>query len=869
MDIRNRWDLSRLTSPVLMGLTRSLASGFDALADLAEGAARALGAESAPAPSPVPGGPVAVRSGTEEQPARSENRGCITVDGSDERALFDYYKADLSQVDSGSNHNLSAFALAALEPDPHGARYREAGNWAVLTNEGEIRMSMRELLRRFGPEMTAPGDLEPLPSGKRAIREGRRYLSLMLWGMLGGCESTLINNGRILTLCDTDDPEGTENVFTHPMYVYHRSVMVNNGEVLVCGEGNRGINPRGLTSQKNDLTIVNNGRIVLDVENAYLSRALTVAGCGSSLLNRGLVRASSGGTVFGVGHSGSSTLVNEGTVEVTTRGVVPKESIGVLSTFTARAGVYGLSASGSDDLMEQLHDKFGVRNWKGEGICNRGVVKAAVRGDGADPRSVAAGVLVLDAHLPYNGWYTLRNTGLIQASSDLRPCPENHGQVASAELVVNCVHMPEKTYPVRARIWEWATELRDFAQSRDFILARSDSDGPVKLHFADAELILRPAEGYCAGTAYRVSAQTLVTPMDAPTLEAAGVEVTGMEHLRLRTEVPELLTAHVEETAPGDYQVSLHPAEDERTQRRLLSAAVLGPVDVERLTLDELDRMLDEGPDWSAQTWHSSHSREDGMTGQTQGFAARREVGIPSLFRAGVHAALARDRSVGDLYHASGSLNASLEGAHCSLLGGLLRAQVTRWHTGGGTDFALHTDTGIRLDGRADGALSGSYACAHLGRQLRLGRHRRLFAQAGLSCLLFGQGSSVDWSFKGEPLPGYRMETEAGQSVRGTLRLGWKQLFRGGRDGHFSLSLEGSAALSDSGAGARMLGTALSGRVREDPVQFRLDASLRRRLGDWTLNASVRCGIGKSSRHSGFSFTLRPDSRTGQPGLRP
>jgi hypothetical protein len=82
MDIRNRWDLSRLTSPVLMGLTRSLASGFDALADLAEGAARALGAESAPPPSPVPGGPVAVRSGTEEQPARSENRGCITVDGS-------------------------------------------------------------------------------------------------------------------------------------------------------------------------------------------------------------------------------------------------------------------------------------------------------------------------------------------------------------------------------------------------------------------------------------------------------------------------------------------------------------------------------------------------------------------------------------------------------------------------------------------------------------------------------------------------------------------------------------------------------------------------------------------------------------------
>ncbi len=809
------------------------------------------------------GAPIAAAAGTARMPVRATNSGTITVDGTDERALFDYYKADLKQMDSGSNRSLSVFAMASLASDPHGETYREAAGHAVLTNDGEIRMNMGELLRRFGPEMTAPGDMETLPDGKQGIRKGsgKKYLSVMLWGMLGGCETTLVNNGRIVTECDTDDPDGTESVFTHPMYVYHRSAMINNGEVLVRGRGNRGINPRGLTSQKHDLTVVNNGSIVIDVEHAYLTRALTVAGFGSTIVNRGLVSGRSGGTVFGAGHTGSSTLINEGTVDVTTMGVVPRERIGVLSTFSALPGAYGLSAAGPDYMLQKLHDKLGVRNWKGGGIVNRGVVRAAVRDDGAaDPKCTAAGILLMDAHMPYGGWYTVSSPGVIRTASDLKPCEENGHRVRRAELVVNCVHMPEETVPARIRLKEWATELRDFGACGDLIQARSDSDGPVTLSFEDAALILRPPEGYGAGTEAAVSAETLVTPMGAPTLSEAGVQVTGMEYLRFRTEMPDFIVPAVSEAGPRDYRVSLKPADNPQTQRKLLSTAALGPVDFVRLNMEELDRMLGGGEalNWTGGAYQFAHSRRDGLKGQIQGVSGAKDVGIGPLFRAGIHGAAARERASGGFCHAASRMDAAMEGAHLYLLGGALRAQVTRFDTFGGTDLALHTDTGVRLDGRADGKLNGLYASTHLGGQVPLGMSGRLYAEAGVTRLKFNGGTRVDWRLGDEALSGYRMETDPMRSVRWRFRLGFRKLFGGGLHGHAAFSLAGSGALSDSGTGLCMMKERFGERVREDPIQVFADASFLLRIGSLNLSMSFHGGLGKNTRQARLRFSLRP-----------
>ena len=809
------------------------------------------------------GAPIATGAGTPEMPVRAVNKGTIVVDGTDDRALFDYYKADLSQMDSRSNRSLSAFAMASLAPDPHGERYREAADRAVLTNDGEIRMNMGGLLRRYGPEMTAPGDMEALPGGKQGIREGsgKKYLSIMLWGMLGGCETTLVNNGSIVTECDTDDPEGTQSVFTHPMYVYHRSAMINNGEVLVRGVGNRGINPRGLTSQKHDLTVVNNGSIVIDVQNAYLTRALTVAGFGSAIANRGRVFARSGGTVFGAGHTGSSTLINAGVVDVTTMGVVPRERIGVLSTFSALPGAYGLSAAGPDFMLEKLHDKLGVRNWKGGGIVNTGVVRAAVRDAGAaDPKCAAAGILLMDAHMPYNGWYTVSNPGLIRVASDLKPCAENGHRVRCAELVVNCVHMPEKTYPARIRVRDWATELRDFGAAGDLIQARSDSDEPIELNFQEASLILRPPEDYAAGTPVTVNAQALVTPIGAPTLQEAGVRVTDMEYLRFGTEMPDFLAADVTETAPGDYRVSLRLAEEPLAQRNLLATAALGPVDFIRLNMEELDRMLGGGEllSWSGGAYQFAHSRKGGLKGQIQGVSGAKDLGLGPLFQAGVHGAVARGRASGDFCSANSRMSAAMEGAHLYILGGALRAQVTRFDTTGGTDLALHTNTGVRLDGRADGKLNGLYASAHLGGQVPLGINGRLYAEAGVTRLRFNRGARVDWRLGDEALPGYRMQTDPVRNVRWRFRMGFRYLLGGGRNGQVSFSLAGSGALSDAGTGLDMLKERFGERVREDPIQVFADASIQLRIAGLNLNMSFHGGLGKNTRQARLRVSLRP-----------
>lgn len=835
-----------LDSPVLKGLVRTFTELF-----------------TPPAPMERA---VAVETGTAETPVQAENAGNITVDGTDDKSLFDYFKADLSQVESDSNRFLSAFAMASLTADPHGDTYRETGNYALLTNDGEIYMNMGELLRRYGSQMVVPGDMESLPNGKSVIRadSGKKYLTIMLWGMLGGNQSRLVNNGRIVMDCDTDNPEGTESVFCHPMYVYRCSSMINNGEVVVRGQGNRGINPRGLTSQKNDLTVINNGSIVIDVEKAYLTRVLTVAGFGSTIINRGLVYGKSEGSVFGAGHTGSSTLINAGTVDVTTFGVIPSERIGVLHTFSSLAGAYGLSVTGADYLMEKLYEKFGVRNWKGEGVSNFGVVKAAVQDTGAaDPNSAAAGILVLDSHAPYSGWYTVRNPGVIRVASDILPCEENHYCVKRAELVLNFTHMPEKTFPVKLRVKEWATELRNFGARRDLFLAKTDSDEPVTVSFDDADLILRPPEKYAAGTSFEIRAETLVAPMDAATLEEAGVQVTGMDYLRFRAEMPDFVVPSVTETARGAYQVSLKLADNPEAQQKMLAAAVMAPVDFMRVNLEELDRRLSESgaPDWFGGAYRSRHCRENGLNGEIEGCVGGKDVQTGPLLRAGVHGAFARERASGGIYNADSDMTASMRGVHVSLADGALRAQATRFSTAGGTHFALPTDTGIRLDGKADANLDGVYTSAHLRKRIRLGPDRNIYAEVGVSSLEFRKGTGVDWSFKDEALPGYRMESDAVKSVRGMFRFGWQRRFRGGQDGCASFSLEGSGLLNAASAGLRMLNASFRETVREDPLQISLNASIQKRIGAWKLDMGFQGCLGQKSRRGLFRFSFRPETK--------
>ena len=858
MDIWKTLDtLSEKALPALQGLTRTVTELF----------ASPVSAPDTDAVIAVEGGTdaaIAVEGGTEETPAQAKNSGNIFVDGSDESTLFDYFKVDLHQVQDESNRTLSVFAMASLKEDPHGETYREAGDYAHLTNDGEIRMKLKDVLNRYGSELVAQGDMEDLPNGKLGIRaeSGKKYLTLMLWGMLGGVQSTVINNGRIIIDCDTDNPAGTESIFVHPMFAYRDSTIINNGEVLVVGKGNRGINPRALNSPKTDLTVINNGKIYMDVENAYLTRELVMSGFGDTAINRGLVGGRFGGTVFAVGHSGSSTIINEGTIDVTTLGVVPQDRIGVLKTFAAQVGAYGLSAVGSDCMMEAVHEKFGVKNWRGGGIVNLGVVKAAVADTGkADPNSAATGVLLLDCHFSYNGWYTVRNAGVIRAVSGLQPCEQNHFCVKRAELLLNYVHMPEKTFPARVRIKEWATELRNFAACGDLFLARSDSDEPVTLSFDDAELIFRPPEKYEEGTAFEVSAETLVSPMDASTLEEAGVQVTGMEYLRFRAEMPDFIVPSVEKTAPGAYQVSLKLADNPQAQRQMLSSAVMSPVDFMRANLEELDRHLCESEtlDWSGAAYQSCHNRKDGLSGQIQGCIGGKDVALGDLFRVGAHGAFARDRASGGIYHGQSAMNASMKGAHFSLLGGALRAQATAFTTSGGAEFALHTDTGICLDGKSDANLNGVYASAHFRKQLNLGAERKLYAETGVSCLKFNQGVGVDWSLKDEALPGYRMDSDAVKTVRGAFRFGWERLFRGGRDGHASFSLESNVALSGNAVGLRMLNAAFKETIQEDTVQLSVNASIQRRIAGWKLNVGLHGSLGKNNHRAKFHFSFRPE----------
>ena len=171
--------------------------------------------------------------------------------------------------------------------------------------------------------------------------------------------------------------------------------------------------------------------------------------------------------------------------------------------------------------------------------------------------------------------------------------------------------------------------------------ADTDKENAVSIDFSNANLILRPSEGYTAGTAYEVSANTLITSVDNDTSEYT---VSGMDTMQISSEMSDFITPSVTTVSDGVYNVSLVPNNTGNT-KKLISAAAMSGVDFTRANLDQISHELERNDrlnqKWFITPYYSKFKRDAGLDGHAHGYIAGSDWKIGNKSFLGIHAAYA------------------------------------------------------------------------------------------------------------------------------------------------------------------------------------------------------------------------------------
>ena len=109
-------------------------------------------------------------------------------------------------------------------------------------------------------------------------------LNRSFYAMAAGNNAFLTNNGTINFFYDEQDSAATYGLFSHPMYVYENSTMINNGTIYI------------------------------DVEKSFMSRALATTGNYGSLINNGTIFNRTNSVAYGMSAPSLGTFTNNGVI---------------------------------------------------------------------------------------------------------------------------------------------------------------------------------------------------------------------------------------------------------------------------------------------------------------------------------------------------------------------------------------------------------------------------------------------------------------------------------------------------------------------------------------------------------------------------
>ncbi|MBQ7705646.1 MAG: autotransporter outer membrane beta-barrel domain-containing protein [Selenomonadaceae bacterium] len=793
-----------------------------------------------------------VETGTEDNPVEAENPKGTTIDtpgefGSFGNANYRYFYGMIT-LDS------SATSDGGLSYTGNAGNF--GGRYVTLTNNGIIRLSYKDIYDAYADQLITTDD------------SSRTYAGIMGRGIMVGNYSHAINNGQIYMTFDEAD--STSNLFFHGIYVHsgadvdNTSTATNNGLINITGNGSAGAQVRALTTQANYVTLANNGDIYINVDRSQVSRAVATTGLYGTLINNGTIYNKSNGTNFGMSRNEGTSLTNNGVIKV------------ILDT-TYDHGAAASSWNSLDSIAVGVGAQGGGLVYNGTlteeaPVVNNGVIDVSVVGDNPDATATAVGFLLGNrsgvANYRDTGYWLVENNGLINYSSTVTPSADNNYIVRAAEIGINSIAASgTPANYVKAKFGNWATTLRDFSTTNDFILVTPvsnidpNNEYPVSLDFSESKFILRPDSGYTAGTAYEISEDTLVTSVDNNTAEYT---VTGMDTMQFTTEMSDFVTANVSEISTGDYNVSLSPVNSDKTENLIASAAML-PIDFTRNNLDrisyELEREDNLNQKWFISPYISRFDRDNGMDGKAHGYIGGSEWQLGNKTFGGLHVAYALGSGDGGAYSSDGNMKSLLAGLHFTTYPNedknWISGQATFIHNTGDTSYTMNTDTST-LNGKSSNKSDGFYLAANYGFKNDFSDQDALRTEIGLSYLNMSDSPEINWNLLGSNIDGYKMTFDDYNALYATAKTRWTHNFSDeDNGGKLNLTVGLRGRLAGEKVKMHMMNTAFNSSVKEDPVQALVNLEYAYRMKKFELGLGYQGTFGKDTKNNNFYAQIK------------
>ena len=335
--------------------------------------------------------------------------------------------------------NIVLYALAALMDDEENPGQQRLAPNATLINEGVIEIHMHDIVDAYKAQVKATPDD---PNGT--------YRFVKCFAMAAGKDSTIINEGIIRIYFDQEKDLETA-VYGETLLSGENSTVINNGTIELLGNGSFDTQTRVIALPVNNVTIINNGKINVDVEKASTVRVLATTGIGGTIANYGSIRINSTGRIMTIARFANTHLINAGDIDIVSRAhfIVNKVSF-LYQSYPLACAFYEHSLPNTQ-LVPPL--------------VNKGTVKIHLEGSEAStPKAVAFGIysemVGKEEHI-----HRMENTGSITVSKS------GPYDFLVAEVGVNA--QSAKDFPYHVEIGEWHTEARNFTETKDLFVCNS------------------------------------------------------------------------------------------------------------------------------------------------------------------------------------------------------------------------------------------------------------------------------------------------------------------------------------------------------------------------------------------------------------
>lgn len=737
------------------------------------------------------------------------------------------------------------------------------GSYAHLVNNGVISLNYKDMAEKYSPLATS------------GVMMGR--------GMWAYQYSSLTNNGSIYAVMDPEDINSAIGYYFHAMYGAEHSTVTNNGLISLTGPGSLRSNLRGMTSTASNLTLRNYGTIIMDVDTSDIARAIAGTGEADNVFeNYGTINVNSNAHIYTMAGKSNTRLANYGKITTVVDSTSDRAArIADAGLTMAGPSAFGMVLLGGCNSPYKETDGTTVGDYNYYGAHNYGVMDISVIGDYNEPTTPAYGIYlnnftaatnadtgVTGASIIDTGIWGISNTGLINLSSVVQPSEENGYVVRKAEIAFNADYSPAPRNPVQAKIGDWATTLRDFGSTKDFIhVSRNVADSSKlykqSLDFSKTNLILRPDENYTAGTSYLISKDTLVTNVDYfGDATDTFIDITGFDSMKYSAEMSDFITTDVTKVSDGNYQVSLVPNSNSGKTKELISAAAMNGVDFTRANIDQISHELERNDrlkqKWFITPYYSKFKRDEGMSGHAHGFIAGSDWQVSDKSFLGIHAAYALGGADEGIYSADSKLKSFLGGLHWTIYPqedkNWIRTQATYLHNSGDTSYTMNTDTST-LNGKSSNKSDGFYLSANYGFKNEFSEQNELRTELGLSYLNMSDSPTVHWSLLDTEIPGYEMNFDKYNALHATAKTSLIHNFND--DGSLLFSLGVRGRLAGKKVKMNMMNTNYNDSVKEDSAQGLVELSYRHKINKFYIDAGYQGVFGSKVKNHLFHTALK------------